>query len=1133
MGEIVLSQAGSVAGAALLPNGLSVFGQSISGTTLGRTLGGLAGQAIDASLLSPVEGPRIKSLQILESRDGAGLPLVYGRMRVGGQVIWASRFKEKRRETAVGKGGPKYVDYTYSVSFAVALAQGPITRIDRVWANGDAFALRDVNWRLYHGTSDQLPDPLIEAIEGAGQAPAYRDTAYIVFEDLPLDAFGNRLPQLSFEVVRAEARETDALAQTIQGVNIIPASGEFVYATSIVRERRFPGIEQTLNLNNARGDADFVVSLDQLQSDLPNAKHAALTVAWFGDDLRAGHCKIRPGVERRNRVTVPYAWTVDQADRGSAHLISQTGDSPNYGGTPADEAVLEGIAAMKAAGIAVTLSPFLLMDIPAGNNLSDPYGWGEQAAFPWRGRITISADKTETARAEIEAFIGEDGAFGFRHFILHHARLAVRAGGVDTILIGSEMVALTRVRDAQGRFPFVEALQAIAAEVKAIVGEGTSVSYAANWTEYGAYAPGDGSRDVLFPLDALWASDAVDFVGVDWYPPTGDWRDGETHLDALAGYKSADDPRYLQRQLVGGEAYDWYYASSGARDQQIRSPIIDGAFGEHWIFRAKDLLGWWTAEHFARPGGTRAAEPTAWRAGMKPVRIVEIGFPAVDKGANAPNVFVDPKSSESALPYYSNGVRDDLIQRRALETSVAFWQAQSPIEQVLVWAWDGRPWPDFPAREEVWSDGPNWQFGHWLNGRTSLIELSSVVTDLALRGGAEISADQVNGVVDGYALENVTSLASALTPLIVAYDFHIRESESGLIAADNLSVLAAELDQERVVEGSQTETIPLLDKRPSGVSLSYISGDFSYQPAVATRRHSGADQHFLMRTALPLVLTESRASNLAEAQYQALASVNTAHLSFAPGPVSGLEIADAIRVDAQDWRVERIIDEGIVRRVELRALAPQPEISRAIAVPGLGDAGSYPAIPAFKIITDGALGGAETTGPMIAVSADPWAGAVIVSVGATLQTLQQKAIVAEPAGIGEALSDFASGVPGQWDETATLDVRLPGEALSSADEAAIIDGANRLLIEHPGGWEMLAYRSADLIAADEWRLTGLWRGLNNRLAPEGRPGLTVILADDRLVQVPLDEAQIGVALWWQVGAAAPVSLTYQPMTDTI
>ena len=584
--------------------------------------------------------------------------------------------------------------------------------------------------------------------------------------------------------------------------------------------------------------------------------------------------------------------------------------------------------------------------------------------------------------------------------------------------------------------------------------------------------------------------------------------------------------------MAGGEAYDWYYASSEARDQQIRSPIIDGAFGEHWIFRAKDLTGWWSAEHFARPNGTRAIAPTAWRAGMKPVRIVEIGFPAVDKGANAPNVFVDPKSSESALPYYSNGVRDDLIQRRALETSVAYWQAQSHIEQVLVWAWDGRPWPDFPAREEVWSDGPNWQYGHWLNGRTSLIELASVVSDLAVRSGAEISAEQINGVVDGYALESVTSLASALTPLVVAYDFHIRESETGLIAADNSSVLAAELDDQRVVERSQTETIPLLDKRPSGVSLSYISGDFSYQPAIATRRYGGVDQHFLMRTVLPLVLTEGQASNLAEAQYQALAAVNTAHISYAPGPASGLEIADAIRVDAQDWRVERIIDEGIVRRVELRALAAQSDISRAIAVPGIGGAGSYPAIPAFKIIADAAFGAVGATGPMIAVSADPWAGAVSVSVGATLQTLRQKAVIAEPAGIGEALTGFAAGVPGQWDEAAILDVRLPGAALSSAEEAAINDGANRLLIEHPEGWEMLAFRNADLIAADEWRLTGLWRGLNNMPASAGSLGLTVILADDRLVQVSLDAAQIGAPLWWQVGTAAPVSITYQQTTET-
>lgn len=191
MGEIVLSQVGAVVGSQLLPNGLTAFGQTLSGAFIGKTVGSLAGRAIDASMLSPSAGPRLKSLQIMESREGAGLPLVYGRMRVGGQVIWASRFKEKSSEQSSGKGGPKYVNYTYSVSVAIALCQGPITRLDRVWANGEQVALSNYNWRLYRGDETQLPDPLIEAIEGSDETPAFRGTAYIVFEDLPLDGFGN------------------------------------------------------------------------------------------------------------------------------------------------------------------------------------------------------------------------------------------------------------------------------------------------------------------------------------------------------------------------------------------------------------------------------------------------------------------------------------------------------------------------------------------------------------------------------------------------------------------------------------------------------------------------------------------------------------------------------------------------------------------------------------------------------------------------------------------------------------------------------------------------------------------------------------------------------------------------------
>ncbi|MCR9194983.1 MAG: glycoside hydrolase/phage tail family protein [Hyphomonas sp.] len=918
MAEIILSQAGAVAGSALLPNGIGLLGQTISGAVLGEAVGRFAGRAIDASLSPVSEGPRISALHVMESREGSALPLIYGRARVGGQAIWASRFKENRTEQSAGKGGPKYSEYSYTISFAVALCQGPITRVDRVWANGDLLTLSQLNWRLYSGTEKQLPDPLIEAVEGRGAAPAYKGTAYIVFEDFPLDAFGNHLPQLSFEVVRASQNTSDRLSESVDGVNIIPASGEFVYATSNVRERRFPGIERALNMNNARGEADFLVSLDQLGQDLPKVSQSALTVAWFGTDLRAGECRIAPGVEERDRSTVPYTWSVSSIGRDGAHLISRANTRPNYGGTPADQAVIEGIQALKAAGHLVTLSPFLLMDVPEGNGLPDPYGSAEQAPFPWRGRISVMSDQTAAAREAIASFVGEDWGNGFRHFILHHARLAVEAGGVEAFLIGSEMVGLTRVRDDQGRFPFVEALVEIAQEVREILGPGVKISYAADWTEYGAFTPPDGSGDVLFPLDLLWASENIDFVGLDWYPPMSDWRDGEEHLDALAGFEKIEDEAYLLRNLTGGEAYEWYYGSDADRGAQVRTPIEDPAHGEPWVFRQKDLANWWSRAHHERPNGLRSSQPTSWVPESKPIRLIELGVPAIDKGTNAPNLFYDPKSSESALPHFSNGGRDDLIQRRALSVANTYWRAQPMVEQVLNWAWDGRPWPDYPSREDIWGDGPNWQFGHWLNGRASLINVAEVVDDVCARAGVSVDTRDLDGVIEGVVLDSVMSVASALSPLASAYEFAFKDTGAGLSAGHEGAISVISVSSERILEDTYVATRDLLDKQASAVTLQYVSGDSSYEPAMVESRMDLPASDLKVGLTYPIVLSEGRAQTLAERRLMDLRESRSRSIALPPGEAIGLEPLDRLDLDGAEWIVDRIEEQGLQRQLRLR-----------------------------------------------------------------------------------------------------------------------------------------------------------------------------------------------------------------------
>src|SRR5690606_29617099 len=74
-----------------------------------------------------------------------------------------------------------------------------------------------------------------------------------------------------------------------------------------------------------------------------------------------------------------------------------------------------------------------------------------------------------------------------RRMILHYAKLCTAAGGVETFLIGSEMEALTRVRSAPGVYPAVSQLESLAEDVRSIVGSTTKISYAANWSEYGAH----------------------------------------------------------------------------------------------------------------------------------------------------------------------------------------------------------------------------------------------------------------------------------------------------------------------------------------------------------------------------------------------------------------------------------------------------------------------------------------------------------------------------------------------------------------------------------------------------------------------------------------------------------------------
>jgi hypothetical protein len=1186
MATLALSAVGASLGSALLPTGLSFLGTTIAGATIGSQLGALAGAQIDQALFGSsgqrraVDGPRLSDLRVTASTEGAPIPRLYGRARLGGQVIWATALEEEAVSNDAGGGGKggsaqgasAGVDYRYFANFAVGLCEGEVTALGRVWADGREIDLSDYTWRLHTGRDTQLPDDLIVAKQGADSAPAYRGLAYIVFERLPLAGFGNRIPQLSFEVSRA----VDSVEASIRGVCLIPGSGEFVYSPTEVR--RTVNLVQSVaeNVHTRLGGTDYAAALDQLQSHLPNAKSVSLIVSWFGNDLRADHCQLRPLVETHDKETAPTTWSVAGLTRATAAAVSTIDGRAAYGGTPSDDTIVAAIRDLDARGLSVVFSPFVLMDIPAGNARPDPYSNATtQPAHPWRGRITVAPapgrpgtpDKTATAASHIAAFVGTaqpshfaiagdsvvysgPAEWSFRRFILHYAYLCKAAGGVDAFVLCSELRGLTTLRGASNSFPFVATLVQLAAEVRSILGPTTKILYAADWSEYFGHQPADGSGDVFFHLDPLWSSPDIDAIGLDVYWPLADWRDGDAHLDTLAGHAGTHDLAYLKSRLFAGEGFDWYYASPSDRDAQIRTPITDGA-GKSWVFRYKDIGSWWSNPHFDRPGGIESSTPTAWVPQSKPFWLMEIGCPAIDKGANQPNVFIDAKSSESFIPHYSSGARDDLIQRRLIQ---AFTEAFDPahpghvaganpvsavtgarmldIERIHVYCWDARPHPAFPNDTTVWQDAANWERGHWITGRTAAAPVPALVARLlADYGFADFDASALTATASGLVLDRIMSAREALQTLELAFFFDTLESAGRIVfrprgaASSGLLLTPDDLVEARPGAPLMRLTRAQETDLPAAAKLTYLSSTDDYPQAVAEARRLVGASGRISTAALGLVLDPAEAQAIAESWlFEAWAARERAAFALPPSLIA-LEPGDLVTLDTGTRRhvvrITEIGDHG-ARDIDARAIDPTvyratPAAARPPRRPRETSAG--PPLAIFLDVPPGDDAASETG--LVAVAQEPWPGTVAIyrspeTTGFTLDTLVLRAAV-----VGTTASPLSPHHHSRLDHATRLTVTLARGELTSATELAFLGGANTAAIEVSSNvWELVQFRTATLTSPGTYVLSDLLRGLRGTTSDVATPaGARFVLLDTAVRPLALAAADLGRPFHWKIGPA--------------
>jgi hypothetical protein len=1180
MATILLSAAGAAIGGSV---GGTFAG--LSSVAIGRAVGATLGKVIDQRLLGQgadrVETGRVDRFRLTGASEGDPVSQLYGRMRVGGQVIWASDFKETSTTSGGGKGAPskpKTTQFSYSVSLAIALCEGEITRVGRVWADGEEIAPDELNMRIYKGQSEQLPDPVIEAIEGAGTVPAYRGTAYVVMEDLPLEMFGNRVPQFSFEVVRPEqpAAPKAEIDPTwgVQAVVLMPGTGEYALATTPVYHSASAGQTRVANINSPSGKSDFETSLEALNDELPNCKAVSLVVSWFGDDLRCSHCTVRPKVETYNFEGQNMPWRVAGLGRASAQQITQVDGRPIYGGTPTDASVVQAIERMTALGQDVMFYPFILMDQTQTNTLPDPYSDTiGQPKLPWRGRVTLSKapgqigspDGTAQADAEVAAFFGTASAadfhvgngqvtysgpaeWGLRRFILHYAALCAAAGGVSAFCIGSEMRGLTQIRGTGGAFPAVQRLCDLAADVRALLGPLTKIGYAADWSEYFGFQPADGSGDRYFHLDPLWADANIDFVGIDNYMPLSDWRDGEDHLDADWG--AIYNLEYLKSNIAGGEGYDWFYHSPEAEAAQIRTPIEDGAYSEPWIWRNKDIRNWWLNPHFERVGGLRQTMPTDWVPKSKPVWFTELGCAAVDKGTNQPNKFLDKKSSESSVPKHSNGARDDLIQKQYLCAMYSYWNdgTNNPdsdeytgrmvdMKRAFVWAWDMRPYPYFPNNIAQWSDGENFARGHWINGRTSSRTLASVVGEICARAGVvDFDTSQLHGCVRGYSVDDVADARSALQPLMLQYAFDAVERDGVLqfvmrkgrrptiVNRDDL----VQLDE---LEGLFEQSREAEAEMAGRVRLQFIQSDADFATLAEEAVLPDQATHAVSTSEMPLSLTRVEARQTAERWLtEARVARETVRFSLPPSLLE-LGAGDVVILSADKgetggfYRIDRV-EQNQSQIIEAVRIEPEVYVPADMADEPIAHRAFVSPTPVLPLFLDLPLltGDEVPHAPHLALTAEPWPGSVALYSSASDGDYALNRVMYKRSTIGVTENTLQIAQPAILDRGAAVQVRLISGGLESIDQERLLSGGNLAAIGDgtSGNWELFQFQRADLIAPDTYLLSDRLRGQlgSDALMPESWPaGSWFVLLNGVPEQVDLSSNLRRVVQHYRVGAA--------------
>uniref|UniRef100_UPI0035652C07 phage tail protein n=1 Tax=Puniceibacterium confluentis TaxID=1958944 RepID=UPI0035652C07 len=493
-------------------------------------------------------------------------------------------------------------------------------------------------------------------------------------------------------------------------------------------------------------------------------------------------------------------------------------------------------------------------------------------------------------------------------------------------------------------------------------------------------------------------------------------------------------------------------------------------------------------------------------------------------------------------------LRDELIQRQYLRAMHGFWNnpVNNPesdlydgrmidMSRAFVWAWDARPYPWFPNNEVLWSDGPNYRRGHWINGRVSARTLESVVREICDRAGVKAyDTSRLFGIVRGYSVPHVADARRALQPLMLAYGFDAIERGGALHFRMRDGKHPVELRRDDLavcdeIDGDLQETRGPSVEMSGRVRLRFVQADGDHQVVAEETVLPDDETHAVAETELDLALTRAEGRQTLE-RWLSEARIARDTLRFALPPSKlALGAGDIISVTSDSGATLARIDRVEVTHQQLvDAVRIDPGLYKPSHFPdeAVNQRPFVPAGPVMPIFLDLPLMTGEEVphAPHLALFAKPWPGSVAVYDSATDADYSLNEIIAARSSIGISQTALFSAPSGRLDRGAALQVKIDFGALESISDAALLAGGNLMAIGDGSSenWELFQFRDAEMIGPQTWLLSHRLRGQlgSDGIMPDVWPeGAQVVLLDGVPQQIALAPANRRLARHYRIGPA--------------